>query len=190
MILQKTLKKTIVFITHDLNEALLLGDRIAIMKDGRFVQVGTPQEIVASPADDYVAAFVGDIDRGRVFRAADIARPPETLQLGDSRQRALDRMQELGRSALYVVAADQIAGVLRHEDLAQGGGGLHDLVQPFPSTSPDVKLHELYATAARGLPIAVLDSRGALSGVVELDDLFACLAGGPIAHAAQTDGAS
>ena len=62
--LQKKLKKTIIFITHDLNEALLLGDKIAIMKDGRFVQVGTAQEIVDNPADDYVAAFVGDIDRG------------------------------------------------------------------------------------------------------------------------------
>ena len=180
VILQKTLKKTIVFITHDLNEALLLGDRIAIMRDGRFVQVGAPQEIVANPADDYVAAFVGDIDRGRVFRAADIARPPEVLHLDDSRQRALDRMQQLGRNALFVLEADRIAGIVRHEDLVRDGGAPRDLLRPFPSTARGVKLHELYASAAQGLPIAMLDDCGALAGVVELDDLFACLAGGPM----------
>src|SRR3546814_12826960 len=65
--LQRELKKTIIFITHDLNEALILGDHIAIMKAGRFVQVGTAQQIVGSPADDYVAAFTQDIDRARVF---------------------------------------------------------------------------------------------------------------------------
>lgn len=180
VVLQKTLKKTIIFITHDLNEALLLGDRIAIMRDGRFVQVGAPQEIVANPADDYVSAFVGDIDRGRVFRAADIARPPETLDLDDNRQRAFDRMQELGRSALYVLEAERVAGVLRHEDLVRHSGAPRDLLQPFSSTAAGVKLHELYADAAGGLPIAVLDAGGALAGVVELDDLFACLAGGPM----------
>ncbi|GHG23518.1 quaternary amine ABC transporter ATP-binding protein [Paracoccus aerius] len=180
VVLQKTLKKTIIFITHDLNEALLLGDRIAIMRDGRFVQVGAPQEIVANPADDYVAAFVGDIDRGRVFRATDIARPSETLHLEDNCQRALDRMQQLGRNALYVLAADRIAGIVRYEDLVRDGGAPRDLLRPFSSTVPEAKLHELYAHAARGLPIAVLDDGGTLTGVVELDDLFACLAGGPM----------
>lgn len=182
--LQKTLKKTIVFITHDLNEALLLGDRIAIMRDGRFVQVGTPQEIVADPADDYVTAFVGDIDRGRVFRARDVARPPEALHPDDTRETALQRMQRLGRSALYVLAPDGVAGVLRREDLTGGGADLRDLVLPFPSTTPDTRLHQLYAEAARGLPIAVLGSDGALTGVVELDDLLSCLAGdaAPMQH--------
>ena len=69
--LQGELGKTIVFITHDLDEALRLGDRIAILKDGAVVQVGTPVEIVGRPADAYVHAFVEDVDRGRVLRAHD-----------------------------------------------------------------------------------------------------------------------
>jgi len=73
--LQAELRKTVVFITHDLAEALKVGDRIAIMRDGRFVQVGTPQEVVANPADDYVRDFVRDVPRGHVLTAAAIMRP-------------------------------------------------------------------------------------------------------------------
>jgi len=68
--LQKTLKKTIVFITHDLNEAMRLGDRIAVMRDGRIVQTGTAEDILLRPADDYVASFIKDVDRSRVLTAA------------------------------------------------------------------------------------------------------------------------
>src|SRR5690606_22683710 len=100
--LQKTLHKTIVFITHDLNEALFLGDRIAIMKDGRFVQVGTAQEIVSRPADDYVNAFVADIDRGRVFNAAHVAGEPATVQLTAGAAEALEIMAQQHRDALYL----------------------------------------------------------------------------------------
>jgi glycine betaine/proline transport system ATP-binding protein len=73
--LQHELRKTVVFITHDLAEALKLGDRIAIMRDGRFVQVGTPQEVVAEPADDYVRDFVRDVPRGHVLTARSIMNP-------------------------------------------------------------------------------------------------------------------
>ena len=66
--LQRELNKTIVFITHDLDEALRLGDRVAILKGGRLVQVGTPVEIVTTPADEYVRAFVEDVDRSRVLK--------------------------------------------------------------------------------------------------------------------------
>ena len=65
--LQRSVHKTIIFITHDLNEALKLGDNVAVMKDGRIVQIGTPEEIVSGPANEYVAAFTQDVDRGRVF---------------------------------------------------------------------------------------------------------------------------
>ena len=73
--LQRELQKTVVFITHDLAEALKLGDRIAIMRDGRFVQVGTPQQVVAEPADDYVRDFVRDVPRGHVLTARSIMNP-------------------------------------------------------------------------------------------------------------------
>ena len=73
--LQERLQKTVIFVTHDLDEALKLGDRIAIMKDGRFVQVGTPAEIVGAPADDYVREFVRDVPRGKVLTAAFATQP-------------------------------------------------------------------------------------------------------------------
>ncbi len=77
--LQREVRKTMVFITHDLMEALKLGDRIAIMKDGGFVQVGTPEEVVARPADDYVADFTRDVPRAHVLTARSIMRPANGL---------------------------------------------------------------------------------------------------------------
>jgi glycine betaine/proline transport system ATP-binding protein len=73
--LQKSMQRTIIFITHDFAEALRLGDRIAIMKDGEFDQVGTPEEIVANPATDYVREFTTDVPRAKVLRARALATP-------------------------------------------------------------------------------------------------------------------
>ncbi len=75
--IQAELKKTVVFITHDLDEALRLGDKIAILRDGEVIQQGTGQEIVLSPADDYITAFVKEVNRGRVIRAGTVMRPLE-----------------------------------------------------------------------------------------------------------------
>jgi glycine betaine/proline transport system ATP-binding protein len=74
--LRREVNKTMVFITHDLSEALRLGDRIAIMRDGRFVQVGTPEEVVGSPADDYVSNFVRDVPRSHVVAVGSVMKPP------------------------------------------------------------------------------------------------------------------
>lgn len=73
--LQSVLKKTIVFITHDFDEAIRLADRIAIMKDGKVVQIGTPEELVLAPADAYVAEFTRGVSRAKVVRAASVMRP-------------------------------------------------------------------------------------------------------------------
>ena len=81
--LQRDLRKTMIFITHDLMEALKLGDRIAIMKDGHFVQIGTPEEIVAHPADDYVADFTKDVPRAHVLTARSIMRAVDGDGHGD-----------------------------------------------------------------------------------------------------------
>ena len=83
--LQREVHKTMIFITHDLMEALKLGDRIAIMKDGRFVQIGTPEEVVAHPADDYVADFTRDVPRAHVLTVRTIMRAAngETDYAGD-----------------------------------------------------------------------------------------------------------
>lgn len=185
--LQKTLKKTIIFITHDLNEALLLGDKIAIMKDGRFVQVGTAQEIVSNPADEYVAAFVADIDRGRVFTAEDVSHDPAPVKLGEaSAEDAMRVMEDLNRNALYVVDdGDKVAGVVTYQDLA---AATFDKTQPnpvleevmltdFPTAEADQQLADLYGAASAGLPIAVTDEKDRLVGIVEPEAVFAQLSG-------------
>ncbi|WP_116652829.1 quaternary amine ABC transporter ATP-binding protein [Pelagibacterium sediminicola] len=185
--LQKTLRKTIIFITHDLNEALLLGDKIAIMKDGRFVQVGTAQEIVSNPADDYVAAFVADIDRGRVFTAEDVSNDPAAVRLGtDNAEDAMRTMEDLNRNALYVVDdKDNIAGVVTYQDLAAAtldeeapNPVLEEaLITEYPTAAADDQLNALYGAASGGLPIAVTDERDRLVGVVEPEAVFAQLSG-------------
>jgi glycine betaine/proline transport system ATP-binding protein len=81
--LQQELHKTIVFITHDLNEAMRLGDRIAVMHDGRIVQIGTAEDILTQPANDYVARFVQDVDRSRVLTARSIMEKPHRLDAGN-----------------------------------------------------------------------------------------------------------
>jgi glycine betaine/proline transport system ATP-binding protein len=182
--LQKTLKKTIVFITHDLNEALLLGDRIAIMKDGRIVQVGTAQDIVSHPADDYVAAFVADIDRGRVFTAQTVSSEPATMQLGaDTAGDAVRTMEDQNLNAVYVMDGEEIAGVVTYQQAAAADreSGVADvpladvLITDFPVTDPGTQLADLYGPASTGLPIAVTDEDNRLVGVVEPEAVFAQL---------------
>lgn len=186
LVLQRELKKTIVFITHDLNEALFLGDKIAIMKDGRFVQVGTAEEIVANPADDYVSAFVADIDRSRVFTAGHVANAPEALVLGtDTAATAIEKMEELNRNALYVLDGAEVAGVVTYQDLTEGNRedaktpGLEASINAdYPSVQPEDQLYRLYEPASHGLPVAVLDEEKKLVGVVETADVFAQLSNG------------
>ncbi|MDB6454254.1 quaternary amine ABC transporter ATP-binding protein [Falsirhodobacter sp. 20TX0035] len=179
--LQRKLRKTIVFITHDLNEAMLLGNRIAIMKDGRFVQVGTPQEIVAQPADDYVAAFMADIDRGRVFTAGDVAQPAVIVNAGSAPATALAQLDRADADAVHVIGAGGLEGVATYRDIARAvrdDGALSDAVQnDMPVTGPDTPLHQLYEAASSGLPVAVTDGEGRLTGVVEPKVVLAHLSG-------------
>ncbi|MEX2630194.1 MAG: glycine betaine/L-proline ABC transporter ATP-binding protein [Tistlia sp.] len=180
--LQRRLKMTIVFITHDLHEALILGDHIAIMNEGRIVQIGTAEEIVGGPANDYVAAFTQDIDRARVFAVRRVMTEPHPLDLGaDNAQGGRERMERLGRNALYVLDGGQLAGIVTYRDLvraARDGGDLAAaLIRDFPSIGPEAHLHRLYELYRQGLPVAVLDE-GRLVGVVEPADLLEQLAMG------------
>jgi glycine betaine/proline transport system ATP-binding protein len=136
--LQRDLKKTIVFITHDLDEALRLGDRIAVLKDGRLIQEGRPRDIVLQPADDYVRSFVGDVNRWRVLTAEDVMTPrdPERGTATDAVETSgaagvcpetplEDLLPALsdGRSAVPVVTADGIiVGDVTRERLFEAGG--------------------------------------------------------------------
>ncbi|MEX5686288.1 MULTISPECIES: glycine betaine/L-proline ABC transporter ATP-binding protein [Pseudomonas] len=108
--LQKEIRKTIVFITHDLDEALRIGDRIAILRDGEVVQQGTRQEIVMNPADDYIANFVKEVNRGRVISVEAIMRPfvgvkpgaTLAVAMGTSLESAVQRLVEAGLDELVV----------------------------------------------------------------------------------------
>ena len=101
--LQAELGKTIVFITHDLNEAMFLGDRIAVMRDGRIVQIGTPEDILTDPANDYVAQFVQDVDRTRVLTAASVMEPPAAaVPVTMGPRGALKTMRDMQISGLLV----------------------------------------------------------------------------------------
>ena len=191
--LQKSLKKTIIFITHDLNEALLLGNRIAIMKDGEIVQIGSAQEIVTNPADDYVAAFVADIDRGRVFTVDDVSSEALTVPLRDTSVRQALRLMEVrGTQALYVMDGARPVGVVTYRDLAAcemdeatPNPTLREaLITDFPTTNTDTALHELYGPAGEGLPIAVTDDRDRLLAVVEPVDVLTHLSGAANTEAA------
>jgi glycine betaine/proline transport system ATP-binding protein len=114
--LQREVKKTMIFITHDLAEALKLGDRIAIMKDGHFVQVGTPEEVVARPADDYVADFTRDVPRAHVLTARSIMRPLNGHAAEGPRVEPSTVVQELipmvadGDRTILVVDGDDVVG--------------------------------------------------------------------------------
>lgn len=101
--LQKELKKTIVFITHDLDEALRLGDKIAILRDGLVVQQGTGQEIVLNPADEYITAFVKEVNRGRVVNIETIMSPPA----GEPEGLAIPRGTVLESAARQMTEAHQ-----------------------------------------------------------------------------------
>ncbi|GAB3737529.1 betaine/proline/choline family ABC transporter ATP-binding protein [Nocardiopsis nanhaiensis] len=93
--LQKSLGKTIVFITHDLNEAMRLGDRICVLRDGRVAQVGTAEEILNDPATEYVARFIEDVDRTRVLTAASAIDDGETADAGTPEVPAATPIAEL-----------------------------------------------------------------------------------------------
>jgi glycine betaine/proline transport system ATP-binding protein len=117
--LQRDVKKTMIFITHDLMEALKLGNRIAIMKDGVFVQVGTPEEVVAHPADDYVADFTKDVPRAHVLTARAIIRPTNgkgpsdgpTVAAGTVVQELIPMVAEADR-VIRVVDNGEVVGII------------------------------------------------------------------------------
>lgn len=116
--LQKKLKKTIIFITHDVNEAFKLGDRIAVMKDGHVVQVGTPEKIIEEPENDYIEDFIQDIDRSKVFQAEHImVEPRVTTNFSDTVKSAANKMREHSISSLFVIDDKQhVQGIVSIDD--------------------------------------------------------------------------
>lgn len=185
--LQQKLHKTIVFITHDLNEAMFLGDRIAVMRDGRIVQIGTPEDILTDPANDYVEQFVQDVDRARVLTAANVmerARPVVGVNAGP--RTALRQMRDAYMSATYVTDRDRkLVGIVTDRDavklLRKGQTDLASILKPVPqSVDENEVLMNLFIPAVESpLPLAVTDAEGRLAGVIPRVTLLAALGPGP-----------
>ncbi|WP_449354131.1 quaternary amine ABC transporter ATP-binding protein [Virgibacillus natechei] len=120
--IQERLQKTIVFITHDVNEAFKLGDRVAVMKDGRIVQIGTPEEIIEAPANDYISDFIKDIDRSKVFQAEHVMiKPNAFVSIKDGLKVAVKEMEENGISSVFVVdRGRRLQGIITIDDAIKG----------------------------------------------------------------------
>ncbi len=184
--LQAELQKTIIFITHDLDEALKLGDRIAIMRDGIIVQEGTPEEIVTQPANDYVAEFVQDVSPAKVIRAGSIMEEPDFIVHEEQEARdALDAMQSANADTAFVVGDDRILkGILTRDqvaELAKQGGktleGAHGYA--LATTGPETFIEKIIPLAAKTERyITVLDDEGRLLGEINRRALLAGIAEG------------
>ena len=116
--LQAKLKKTIIFITHDVNEAFKIGDRVAVMKDGEIVQIGTPEEILENPSNQYIEDFVRDIDRSKVFQAKHIMQKTTAIMsVKDGLNVAMREMRSNGLSSLFVVGENRkLEGIVTIDD--------------------------------------------------------------------------
>ncbi|GAA3954362.1 glycine betaine/L-proline ABC transporter ATP-binding protein [Actinomadura viridis] len=179
--LQSRLNKTIVFITHDLNEAMRIGDRIAVMREGRIVQIGTAEEILTDPANDYVAQFVADVDRTRVLTAASVMEKPlVTVPANTGPRTALRTMREHQTSVAFVVGRDRrlagkVTGTAVADAVADGVQTLDALIDPAEPVAPDTPVADLFARCAESdLPVPVTDD-GVLVGVIPRVTLLAAL---------------
>ncbi len=172
--LQQKMNKTIVFITHDLDEALKIGDRVALMKDGEVVQIDPPELILTNPADEYVAKFVEDVDLAKVLTAEGVMiHPKEVAFPKDGPRIALRKMKDKGISSLFVVNRNrQLQGYVTAEDAAKaaerGEKELTGIIQTdSPRVSPDTTLNELFeVSASASIPIAVIDEEKKLLGII------------------------
>jgi glycine betaine/proline transport system ATP-binding protein len=186
--LQDKMKKTIIFITHDLDEALRIGDRIALMKDGSIVQIGKPEEIMMNPANEYVERFVEDVDLSKVLTASTVMRRPETVGLDRGPRVALQLMRENGISNLFVVDRGKILlGVITAEDASEAvraGKTLEEIViRDVPTVAPEQMLYELFEICGSSkYPVGVVDEKRRIIGVIVRGAVLGALAGQPAAR--------
>jgi len=172
--LQAGMKKTIVFITHDLDEALKIGDRIAIMKDGVVVQIGTPEEILNKPADAYVKEFLQDVNRVKVVAASSIMKKPDAIVSSkDGTRVAVRIMKESGISSIFVVDKDRrLQGIITIDDaLELLKKEIHSIdsiiIDEIHTTSAETPIIDLLPTAINTkYPIAVTSEDNRLIGII------------------------
>lgn len=183
--LQESMRKTILFISHDLDEALKLGDRIVLMKDGAIVQIGTAEQILTNPADEYVARFVENVDITKVLTAESVMIKPKAVAFLSAHgpKSALRFMQKQGLSQIFVhdkehkviglVTADTVSGAVK-----RGETELHHIMQTdFVSVPLDTPAADLIPIMANlPYPLPVVGPNGKLRGVIIRGSLLAALA--------------
>lgn len=185
--LQDTMQKTIIFITHDLDEALRIGDHIMIMRDGSVVQTGTPEDILAHPANNYVEKFIEDVDRSKVYTASHVMIRPEIVHVEkDGPRVALQRMRETGTSSIYVVKKGrELVGIAHATDVSklvkENISSLESAIQTdVPTTSPDTPLSDLMdLISTTSIPVAVTEN-GRLKGIIIRGSVLAALSGNEV----------
>ncbi len=174
--LQSKLQKTIIFITHDLDEALRLGDRIAILKDGVLVQQGTPDDILLNPADDYVEAFVKDVNRARALTVETVMLPPECRITAKTIDEALQEMKRSKQDYAYHVTEDGYQGLLTQDALEQAAEQhandsqdiSEDIYEEVAVISPDAAIETVLTDSmSSDYSLPVVDEEGNLKGTLE-----------------------
>ena len=171
--IQKKLNKTIVFITHDINEAFKLGNTVSIMKDGRIIQTATPEEMAANPADAYVEEFINSADKSQIYFVKHIMQTPDCLiHSRDGVANALQQMKRNSLSSAYVVDDDMdFVGILPLDQAMRVKA--HEITFPeaivrdLPTTTPETQIADLFTIAANAkYPIAVVDENNRFCGIV------------------------
>lgn len=173
LLLQKKLKKTVIFITHDINEAFKLGDTVAIMRDGEIVQIDTPENMASNPIDDYVSRFIDSADRTKILTAKHVMVTPTCLiRPNDPPSRAIDEMRTNGYSTAYVVDHQmKFLGILNIADAVKAkkeGLQLSAFIQSdIHKVDENILISDLIQISAESnYPIAVVDEDNALKGII------------------------
>lgn len=176
------MKRTIIFITHDINEAFKLGDRVAIMRDGRVIQVGTPEEMMSNPVDDYVRNFIEGADKTKVMSVKNIMITPSTIVWSsDGANRAIQEMRSNHVSSAYVLDSElQFQGVITLEDALKSRDQktkvADHLITDVKSITADTLIGDVMGLFAQmRFPIPVLED-GKLIGIVSKSSLIQTLA--------------
>ena len=172
--IQSKLKKTIIFITHDINEAFKLGDRVAVMKDGKIVQQGTPEEILNNPSNEYIEDFVKSIDRTKVIQAKNIMKRPNALvSIKDGVRVAIREMQTNHISSVFVVGENmQLEGIVTIDDCVEAiknkQSSLKALLRhDYYKTTEDEYIENLLENATKSrYPIVVVNDENKLLGII------------------------
>lgn len=185
--LQESMKKTIIFITHDLDEALRIGDRIMIMKDGAIVQIGSPEEILQNPENDYVEKFVEDVDRSKVFTAENVMIRPETVNYEkDGPRVALQRMKDAGISSIFVTKRNkELVGIVHAKEVADliktGETSIESIIKnDLIRVAPETTLSDLFEQVSTSpVPLAVVNDNK-LRGIIVRGAVLGALSGSEV----------